>query len=232
MRKIGNRTQRIERIERWLRTQTAPILRWFHLEVDDGGEGHTRVVSWERDASWDPARVAKEADDALTDLADDSGQRVRGRIVCLTETEALWTSFTVQADPEGQQTSFEASSKGVLTQTMKHHEALALQYLRATQANVDSLIQTNESLQRVIDQRLELIARLEAEVARLRDDNAQLKAELMEAQILTEQAVDGHEAAVAEVEESRKNQTDDGQMLKLVGQVVQAQFAPKPSTGQ
>lgn len=229
MKRIGNRVQRVERIERWLRTQTAPILRWFHLEVDDGGEGYTRVVSWERDASWDPARVAKEADDTLVDLADDSGQRVRGRMVCLTETEAQWTTFVVQADPEGQQTSFEASSKGVLTQTMKHHEAMAIQYLRSIQANVDSLSATNESLQRVVDQRLEIIARLEAEVSRLRDENAALKAELLEAQLITEQAVDGHEAAVAEVEESRKGQSDDGQMLKLVGQVVQAQFGPKPT---
>lgn len=230
MKKIGNRVQRVERIERWLRTQTAPILKWFHLEVDDGGDGYTRVVSWERDASWDPSRIAKEADDALTDLADDSGQRVRGRMVCLTETEAQWTTFVVQADPEGQQTSFEASSKGVLTQTMKHHEALAIHYLRSIQANVDSLTSTNESLQRVVDQRLEIISRLEAEVSRLRDENATLKSELLEAKLITEQAVDGHEAAVAEVEESRKSQTEDGQMLKLVGQVVQAHFGAKPGT--
>lgn len=221
------RGSRVTRIARWLAQQSNPLITQLLLETEGEGETADRVASWVRDKSFDPATVAQEIEDLLTSILTEQESKVVARLVWLTDTDQRWTTFPIKIEPEGGSPILDGSARNLLIQEQRHLEGMALTYAKATEqilAKFDSLDKvygrTMDALVRVIESRENRTADLENELARLRDHNAQLSAQVMQTETIAEQAVESAEAAAEELASRRDSEGSDKQMMTLLSKVA------------
>jgi len=214
------RTSRVARILKWITQQSNPMVTELLLETESSENEPDRVASWVRDKSFLPSDVANEIDEILMSIATEQEQRVSARLVFLTDKGVRWTTFPLKIEPEGGAQAFDGSTKNLLVQQQRHIEGIALTYFKATDAVLKTYSTTLESLTKLIDARETRSADLEIEIARLRDENASLQAQQLEAAQVAAQAVESAENAADELAKSRETSAKDGQMLTLLTKVA------------
>lgn len=223
------RASRVGRIAKWLRQQTNPLVTELHLETENGGDGEKpdRVATWARDKNFDPDTVAQDIEDMLSSIVTEQESKVTARLVWVTESGKPWTTFPLKLEPEGGAQIFDGTQKSQTIQSQRHHEAMAMTYAQATEKILhrgDTMHQiytdTLKALTRLIESRENRSADLETEIARLRDENAQLSAQAMQTETVAEQAIEAAEQAEAEIKARKESEGTDGQMLKLLSKVA------------
>lgn len=209
----------------------------INLRLEIRGEDTLEIVcQWERDGDspWSH-EIGQEADRSLEALAEETGQKLSGRLALYTADGKYWTSFHVKVEPEDGAQNFEGTSKALLQQQQKHFELSGLQYFKATEAAIRSRDEGSKILLDIVNTLKDLVVfreqrsqRLEEEIARLRDENATLRGENTEATAIAETAVESAEKAIVELEETRKKGGDDAAMMQIFTQAIAAPD-PKPS---
>lgn len=221
------RATRVGRIAKWLSQQTNPLITEVQLETDGDGETTERVASWVRDKNFDPRAVAQEVEDLVSGILEEQDTKVSARLVWLTDQGQRWTSYPIVLHPEGGSQAFDGTQRSLLVQQQRHIEAIAQNYAKA----IDQVLNrgdtmhtvyasTLQSLTRLIESRENRSADLENEIARLRDENSQLAAQVTQTESLAEQAIESAETAASELAARKDSEGTDGQMLKLLSKVA------------
>lgn len=221
------RASRVGRIAKWLAQQANPLVTELQLETEGDGDTSERIATWIRDKTFDATAVAQEVEDILSSILAEQETKVVARLVWLTDQGARWTTFPIKIEAETGSQAFDGSTKNLLVQQQRHIEGIALTYFKATDQVLRTYSTTLESLTRLIEARENRSADLETEIARLRDENAQLASQVTQTETLAEQAIASAESAASEMAARKESEGTDGQMLKLLSKVATDVANPK-----
>ena len=214
MRAISSAT-RTSRIEAWLETNHCDMTVQLRLEVPSEDGGPEVLASWHCGKDWERATCARQADSTLQNTADELGTRVHARLCWYTANDAMWCALPLRGDPVQGTQSLDGSAKSMLVQMQRHSEAYNVSLFTATESAIESQRRTLELQARVGEQREQRVIALELEVARLRDENSELRAELDGAMAGAEASAEVAEEAVARVEELKTSAEGDKKVMDL-----------------
>lgn len=221
------RASRVARIAKWIGQQSNPLITELQLETEGDGDSRDRIASWTRGKGFSPQTVAEEIEDILSSILAENESKVVARLVWLTDQGAIWTSFPIKLEPEGGSQAFDGSQKNFLVQYQRHMEAMAQNYAKAIDAVLhrgdaisDGYEKTIASLTRLLETRENRASDLEERIARLRDENAELAAQVTQTESVAEQAIEQAENAASEIAARKESEGTDGQMLKLLAKVA------------
>lgn len=217
--------RRVEQLRQWLAQTLPPHAIKLTLDLDGDGEGITRLCSWMREdlATNFADDLAQEIDALLSNTANELCQRVTGQLVWWTAAEAKWSQNPVRVDPADSAERFDGSNKGQVVQIQKHIEARELAWHereRNANAMLESLFGRYEKVTSMLTDLLTAhVGRnteLEREMARIRDENAALAAELEQTRTIAENLAETTEQTAEALEQSKRESGDDKQVLALI----------------
>jgi DNA repair exonuclease SbcCD ATPase subunit len=213
---------------KWIQQQSNPLVSELQLELDGETESNPeRIAAWVRDKHFSPENIAAEIEEILASISAEQDTRITGRLVWLTDKGARWTSFPIRVEPESGSQAFDGSARNLLVQQQRHIEGIALTYFKATDNVLKTYASTLESLTNLLETRENRAADLEIEVARLRDENAQLSSQAIQTEAIAEEAVKQAEQAADEMAAKKDSAATDGQMIKLLSKVAGDMIPPK-----
>lgn len=226
------KSSRASRIATWLASQRAPLA--VNLQLEIKGEEQIEVVAqWERTSQFVATDVAREADAALQNVADELESRVHGRLAYYTAEGKLFSQFQVKCEPSGEiAQTFEGTAKSLLQQQQKHYEIAGHQYFKSTEGVHKVLLETVTVLKDLIVTRETRGQELEAEIADLRAENSQLQANAERAERVMETAVKAADEATKAVEDLKAKGGDDAAIGKMLMDAVTNKVLPSAPAKQ